>query len=139
MTLDVHPDSLRSLGHVWSRAADAFPAHAETLAGVGEGSEHFGRINQFMTPALVVFVWKARDLARECGELMEQAVWAARATAQDLEETDAEVARLMGGGNAECVHALPDVPDAPYMPEVPEVPYMPEVSDASHASQEVWV
>ncbi|WP_110240888.1 hypothetical protein [Nocardioides gilvus] len=97
MNLDVHPDSLRSFGRVWDQAADALPPQAETLAGVSAGADHFGRINQFLTPAVSVFVWQARGLAKECGELMELGAWAVRATARDLEETDAGVARLMGG------------------------------------------
>lgn len=97
MTIDVHPDSLRTFGRTWDQAADAMPAQAETLAAVGHGADNFGPINQFLTPAVSVFVGRARDLAQECGEHMEQAAWAVRGAADDLETADADVARLMGG------------------------------------------
>lgn len=97
MNLEVHPDSLQSFAQKWGQAADVMSTHAETLAGVGEGADNFGRINQFFTPVLALFVWQARDLATECGELMDQAVGALCATVRDLEDTDARVASLMRG------------------------------------------
>lgn len=101
MTIDVHPEALRTLGRVWEQAACAMPAQAQTLDGVGHGSDNFGRINRFLTPAVSLFVWQARELAQGCGELLEQGVSALCATARDLEETDDLVARLLAGDTEE--------------------------------------
>lgn len=98
MTLDVHPESLRTLGRLWEDAAKTTQSHGETLTSVGAGGHQFGRINQFLVPALVGFVALTRDAALAQGEQWEEGAIALRKSTLDLESTDGDVARLMGGG-----------------------------------------
>lgn len=95
MTIDVHPESLRTLGRHWDRAAREAQSHGETLASVGVGGHQFGRINQFLTPALVLFMAGLRQVALAQGEQWEEGAVALRQSALDLELTDGDIARLL--------------------------------------------
>lgn len=102
MILVVQPHSLRSLESVWEETASSISAQSGTLTEVGGGAGNFGRINQFMTPALHVFVWAAKSAVKECGEQLREGALASRDTADDMEKTDTEVATMMGGGSHSC-------------------------------------
>lgn len=98
MILAVDPEGLRSLAEVWDDTARAVAEHRSTVASVGAGAENFGRINQFLTPALIGFVLAASRVAQECGDQWQEGALAARDTANDIHLVDVGVARTMGGG-----------------------------------------
>lgn len=95
MTLDVHPESLQSLGRCWDRAAQDAPTYVETLSSVGAGGHQFGRLNQFLVPALTGFVAATRLAVIASGEQWDECAVALRQSALDLQTTDGDVARLM--------------------------------------------
>lgn len=97
MILAVDPSGLRSVAAAWEEASLAASSQRATVTSVGGGAENFGRINQFMTPALAGFVALAVRAAEECGELWQEGALAATDTATDLVLVDEAVARAMGG------------------------------------------
>lgn len=100
MTIDVHPESLRALSRQWDDAAGSSRTHGETLSSVGAGGHQFGRINQLLTPALVVFMAGLRQVALAQGEQWEEGAVALRQSALDLELTDGDIARLLSQSTA---------------------------------------
>lgn len=98
MILVVDPEGLLALARDWDQTAQAVADHRSDVASVGAGAQNFGRINQYMTPALVGFVMAASRVAQECGDQWQEGALAARDTANDLHLVDAGVARALGGG-----------------------------------------
>ncbi|MBE7325359.1 hypothetical protein IEQ44_11905 [Nocardioides sp. Y6] len=98
MILEVDGDRLRALAGAWEETGDSVSAHRTTIASVGSGGQDFGRLNQFLTPALLGFVHLATRAAERCGDTWQQGALAARDTANDIHLVDLEVARALGGG-----------------------------------------
>lgn len=96
MILLVDTDAMRRLAQRWDESAEATSRGAATVAGVRGGAENFGRLNQFLTPALRGFTTVAEGAVRRSAEQWADGALAARDTALDVESTDDAVARGFG-------------------------------------------
>lgn len=92
MTLVVDPEALRTLAEAWEATGRATARQATTVRGVGAGAHQFGRIHQFVTPALDWFVERAVRAVEHAGEEWERGALALRDTARDVVDTDRGVA-----------------------------------------------